>query len=120
MNFGHTFGHAIEKLAGYGEWLHGEAVAIGMVMAAELSVRHSGFPQSDALRLRALLKALGLPVTLDGHRLETEAMIEAMGLDKKVNDGQLRFVLARQLGDVYVSDDVSAQALREVLDMQQW
>jgi 3-dehydroquinate synthase len=47
-------------------------------------------------------------------------MIEAMGLDKKVNDGQLRFVLARQLGDVYVSDDVSAQALREVLDMQQW
>ena len=120
LNFGHTFGHAIEKLAGYGEWLHGEAVAIGMVMAAELSVRHCGFPQSDALRLRALLKALGLPVTLGDHRLETEAMIEAMGLDKKVNDGQLRFVLARQLGDVYVSDDVSAQALREVLDMQQW
>ena len=120
LNFGHTFGHAIEKLAGYGEWLHGEAVAIGMVMAAELSVRHCGFPQSDVLRLRALLKALGLPVTLGDRRLETEAMIEAMGLDKKVNDGQLRFVLARQLGDVYVSDDVSAQALREVLDMQQW
>ena len=120
LNFGHTFGHAIEKLAGYGEWLHGEAVAIGMVMAAELSVRHCGFPQSDALRLRALLKALGLPVTLGERRLETEAMIEAMGLDKKVNDGQLRFVLARQLGDVYVSDDVNAQVLREVLDMQQW
>lgn len=119
LNFGHTFGHAIEKLAGYGEWLHGEAVAIGMVMAAELSVRHCGFPPSDALRLRALLTAFGLPVTLGDRRLETEAMIEAMGLDKKVNDGQLRFVLARQLGDVYVSDDVSAQALREVLDMQQ-
>ncbi len=61
-----------------------------------------------------------MPVTLGGHRLETEAMIEAMGLDKKVNDGQLRFVLARQLGDVYVSDDVNAQVLKEVLDMQQW
>ena len=67
-----------------------------------------------------MLKALGLPVTLGGGRFETEAIIEAMGLDKKVNHGQLRFVLARQLGDVYVSDDVGAQALKEVLDMEQW
>ena len=82
--------------------------------------RISNLPAYPFARLRALLEALGLPVTLGGHRLETEAMIEAMGLDKKVNDGQLRFVLARQLGDVYVSDDVNAQVLREVLDMQLW
>jgi len=115
LNFGHTFGHAIEKLAGYGQWLHGEAVAIGMVMAADLSVRQCGFAQTDALRLRHLLEALGLPVTLGDQELKTKAMIEAMGLDKKVSDGQLRFVLARQLGDVYVCDDVSVQTLKDVL-----
>ena len=115
LNFGHTFGHAIEKLAGYGQWLHGEAVAIGMVMAADLSVRHCGFAQTDALRLRHLLEALGLPVTLGDQELETQAMIEAMGLDKKVSDGQLRFVLARQLGDVYVGGDISVQTLKDVL-----
>ena len=119
LNFGHTFGHAIEKLAGYGQWLHGEAVAIGMVMAADLSVRHCGFAQADALRLRHLLEALGLPVTLGDQELETQGMIEAMGLDKKVSDGQLRFVLARQLGEVYVCDDVSVQTLKAVLDPSQ-
>jgi 3-dehydroquinate synthase len=73
----------------------------------------------DALRLRHLLEALGLPVTLGDQELETQAMIEAMGLDKKVSDGQLRFVLARQLGEVYVCDDVSVQTLKAVLDPSQ-
>ena len=118
LNFGHTFGHAIEKLAGYGQWLHGEAVAIGMVMAAELSVVHTGFPSADALRLRQLLERLGLPVSLGQHDLDQEAMIEAMGMDKKVSDGRLKFVLARSLGDVIVSDDVGLDVLRELLSEQ--
>ena len=118
LNFGHTFGHAIEKLAGYGQWLHGEAVAIGMVMAAELSVMHTGFPSADAQRLSQLLERLGLPVSLGQHDLDQEAMIEAMGMDKKVSDGRLKFVLARGLGDVVVSDDVGLELLRELLSKQ--
>ena len=115
LNFGHTFGHAIEKLAGYGQWLHGEAVAIGMVMAAELSVAHTGFPPADARRLRQLLENLGLPVSLGRHDFDLEAMIEAMGMDKKVSDGRLKFVLARSLGDVVISDDVGLDRLRDLL-----
>lgn len=118
LNFGHTFGHAIEKLAGYGQWLHGEAVAIGMVMAAELSVAHMGFPPADARRLRQLLENVGLPVSLGRHDLDLEAMIEAMGMDKKVSDGRLTFVLARSLGDVVVSDDVGLDRLRDLLSEQ--
>ena len=118
LNFGHTFGHAIEKLAGYGQWLHGEAVAIGMVMAAELSIAHTDFPLADARRLRQLLEQLGLPVSLGQHDLKVEDMIEAMGMDKKVSDGRLKFVLARSLGDVIVSDDVGLDLLRELLNEQ--
>lgn len=118
LNYGHTFGHAIEKLAGYGQWLHGEAVSIGMVMAAELSVLHCGLASTDARRIRQLLQALGLPVTLGLAGLDTAAMIEAMGMDKKVSDGRLKFVLARNLGDVVISDDVEIDTLREVLTEQ--
>ena len=115
LNFGHTFGHAIEKLAGYGHWLHGEAVAIGMVMAAELSVAHCGLAEAEALRIRHLIDRLGLPVSLGESQLDLDAMVEAMGMDKKVSDGRLRFVLARSLGDVVVSDNVGAQTLHQVL-----
>lgn len=118
LNFGHTFGHAIEKLAGYGQWLHGEAVAIGMIMAAELSIAHTDFPLADARRLRQLLEQLGLPVSLGQHDLKVEDLIEAMGMDKKVSDGRLKFVLARSLGDVIVSDDVGLDLLRELLNEQ--
>ena len=118
LNFGYTFGHAIEKLAGYGQWLHGEAVAIGMVMAAELGGSLTGFLPVDARRLRRLLEQLGLPVSLDKHDLKVEDMINAMGMDKKVSDGRLKFVLARSLGDVIVSDAVGLEVLRELLSEQ--
>ena len=77
-----------------------------------------GFPSADALRLRQLLERLGLPVSLGQHDLDQEAMIEAMGMDKKVSDGRLKFVLARSLGDVIVSDDVGLDVLRELLSEQ--
>lgn len=113
LNYGHTFGHAIETLTGYEQFLHGEAVAIGMVMAADLSVRQGWLDAGEARRIRELLDALGLPVTPPA--LVADAMLEAMGLDKKVVDGRLRLVLAESLGRVVVTDDVDQQALARTL-----
>ena len=118
LNYGHTFGHGIEKLCGYGQWLHGEAVAIGMVMAARLSVAVAGLDESVVMRLTALLRRLGLPTALDqaSRKVATiEAMMDVMGLDKKVVDGRLRFIVASQLGQVQVRDDIDAALVRNVL-----
>ena len=118
LNYGHTFGHGIEKLCGYGQWLHGEAVAIGMVMAARLSVAVAGLDESVVMRLTALLRRLGLPTALDqaSRKVATiEAMMDVMGLDKKVVDGRLRFIVASQLGQVQVRDDIDADVVRNVL-----
>jgi 3-dehydroquinate synthase len=105
LNFGHTFGHAIEHALGYGEWLHGEAVAAGMVMAAALS----GIDAPAITRLRRLLEAAGLPVSPpDGCRDRLRAAMEA---DKKNRQGKLRFVLLRDIGDAYLSDDYSETRL---------
>ncbi len=113
LNFGHTFGHAIETLTGYQEYLHGEAVAIGMVMAADLSARLGWLPAAEARRVRTVLAGLGLPVTPPA--LAAEDMLAAMGLDKKVVNGRLRLVLARSLGHAVVSDDFDAAALTATL-----
>lgn len=115
LNYGHTFGHAIEKLLGYGRLLHGEAVSIGMVMAARLSVEFSGLALADSQRIEKLLQQLNLPVTLKGLELNAEAMIDAMGMDKKVVDGELRFVVADQMGSVRVASHVSVSALEKTL-----
>ncbi len=102
LNFGHTFAHAIETGAGYGRYKHGEAVSIGMVMAAELS-RELGLCGDDIpVRLKALLGALGLPVELP--ELSPESLIESMKLDKKVAGGELRFVLVSALGKVLLKE----------------
>ena len=96
LNFGHTFGHAIEAGLGYGEWLHGEAVGCGMVMAAELSHR-LGFINADAAaRVTALVKAAGLPVMAPD--LGVERWIELMEVDKKNEGGQIKFILVKPLG----------------------
>ncbi|MDJ0916315.1 MAG: 3-dehydroquinate synthase [Woeseiaceae bacterium] len=109
LNFGHTFGHAIERCQGYGDWLHGEAVAAGMVMAAELS----GLPSGDVDRLRTLIETAGLPVA--SPDIGEEAMRDAMGMDKKVRSGQLRFVLLESLGHAVVSSDYDDAVLSRVL-----
>ena len=110
LNFGHTFGHAIENSAGYGEWLHGEAVAAGMIMAAELSHMDDGERQ----RLGALICAAGLPTAVTG--IDAAQLKAAMQLDKKVLDKRLRFVLLAALGDAYIEGDVSDARLDEVLE----
>ncbi len=113
LNFGHTFGHAIEAGVGYGEWLHGEAVAAGMVMAAKLSQRLGLIAGADVERLRALLQRAGLPV--DAPRLGAERYLALMSRDKKVVAGSIRFVLLRGIGDAVVTADVPEVELRKVL-----
>jgi 3-dehydroquinate synthase len=96
LNFGHTFGHAIENGLGYGEWLHGEAVGCGMVMAADLSHRLGLLDADSALRVRRLVKAAGLPVTAPD--LGAERWIELMEVDKKNEGGAIKFILLKPLG----------------------
>ncbi|MFK7912856.1 MAG: 3-dehydroquinate synthase [Pseudomonadales bacterium] len=110
LNFGHTFGHALESLTGYQQYLHGEAVAIGMVMAAEQSRALGLVSPADVERLQKLLLALKLPVTRPST-LGPKEVLTAMGLDKKVQNGKLRLVLMHGLGQVALHDDVSDQAL---------
>ena len=109
LNFGHTFGHAIEHCQGYGQWLHGEAVAAGMVMAAELST----LGEEDRNRVRALIEAAGLPGAAPA--VGAAALREAMGMDKKVQQKQLRFVLLDGLGSAYVTSDYDEAGLARLL-----
>ncbi|MFV9475328.1 3-dehydroquinate synthase [Advenella sp. RU8] len=96
LNLGHTFGHAIEAGLGFGTWLHGEAVGCGMVQAAELSARVCGFPQTDVERVRALVAAIGCPVTAPD--LGTDKWIELMQIDKKAEGGKIKFIVMPGIG----------------------
>jgi 3-dehydroquinate synthase len=113
LNFGHTFGHAIEAGAGYGSWLHGEAVAAGMVLAAELSVRAAGLPRADSERIRALLDRASLPTRPPA--LGAERYLELMRRDKKVEDGRLRFVILEALGRAALRADIPTDEIAAVL-----
>jgi 3-dehydroquinate synthase len=96
LNFGHTFGHAIESGLGYGEWLHGEAVGCGMVMAADLSARLGHIGQADAQRLKQMIKAMYLPIV--PPKLGTERFMELMQVDKKTEAGQIRYITLGSIG----------------------
>ncbi len=113
LNFGHTFGHAIESGLGYGQWLHGEAVAAGMVIAARVS-REMGLVDDQCVsRTVKLLQRAGLPVR--GPRLGVDRYLELMGHDKKVEGGKIRFVLLKKIGEAFVSAAVPGEALAAVL-----
>ncbi len=114
LNLGHTFGHALETLTGYGELLHGEAVAIGMVMAADLSARAGLLSAEEACEIRHAVAAFDLPE--EPPQLPVRQMLDAMGMDKKVVDGRLRLILCRGIGDAFVTDAVDAAALGRTLD----
>lgn len=114
LNFGHTFGHAIETVQGYGNWLHGEAVAAGMVMAAELSRLRGDIGPETVERLRALLALAGLPREAP-EGMTADQFLQVMSLDKKVLDGQLRLVLLRELGDAAVFADTPRELLVRAL-----
>ncbi|MFT5171867.1 MAG: 3-dehydroquinate synthase [Gammaproteobacteria bacterium] len=110
LNFGHTFGHAIEAGLGYGQWLHGEAVAAGMCMAAHMSVRLGWLTEADRERTQNLLAQLKLPVCAPAN-LSAQRMLELMSVDKKVRAGRLRLVLLRAIGSGVLSDDFDSEAL---------
>lgn len=114
LNFGHTFGHAIETFQAYSGWVHGEAVAAGMAMAAELSARIGWLPQSDVDRVRAILLQVGLPVA-PPQGISQQRFLELMAVDKKALGGVIRLVLLKAVGDAVVSADYDQSKLREVL-----
>jgi 3-dehydroquinate synthase len=111
LNFGHTFGHAIEATCGYGTWLHGEAVAIGMVYAAALSVSHQGLDADDATRITALLERVGLPVKLAADSPNWERLRSAMSADKKSQQRVPRWVLADRLGHAEFGVEIPEEAM---------
>lgn len=117
LNYGHTFGHAIESLTGYERYLHGEAVAVGMVMAADLSWRSGLITVEQAAMVKEAVAAFDLPVV--PPQLSAQAMLEAMGMDKKVIDGRLRLILVRNIGEAFVTDAVDAALLQRTLEAGQ-
>ncbi len=114
LNLGHTFGHAIETAQGYGQWLHGEAVAAGMVLAAGLSARRGWLTDADVAALRELLAGIDLPVTPPAD-ISPGRLLELMARDKKVLDGRLRLVLLRSIGEACIVDDATTQELQALL-----
>lgn len=120
LNLGHTFAHALETATGYGDrLLHGEAVAIGMCMAFDLSARLGLTHQQDSERVRAHLKAIGLPTRpgdIAGLNLTAAAMISLMSKDKKVTDGRIALILVRGIGDAFLTADVEHEALNTYLE----
>lgn len=113
LNLGHTFGHAIETGAGYGVWLHGEAVAAGMIMAADLSSRLGWLSVQDCARAMRLLERFQLPIV--APRIGAERARELMGMDKKVLDGRVRLILLRRLGQAEVVSDYSKNEFEATL-----
>jgi len=115
LNLGHTFGHAIETGAGYGVWLHGEAVAAGMALAADLSARLGWLSGEQVGRILALLERAHLPLAPPPD-LTADDFLSLMAVDKKVQDGRLRLILLRGLGQGVIADDVDPVGLRETLE----
>jgi 3-dehydroquinate synthase len=114
LNFGHTIAHAIENAAGYGRFLHGEAVSLGMAAALEISQHKAGLSAEDAARVREKLAAFGLPLTLPDD-LGADALIAAARRDKKFAAGRIRYVVVPRLGEAFVAEDVTEDDLRTAL-----
>ena len=113
LNLGHTFGHAIEAGLGFGTWLHGEAVAAGTVLAARLSERMGLLTATDVERIASLFVRAGLPI--EAPSLGQDRYLELMGHDKKVENGRLRLVLLKSLGNAFMTSDFDLRDLRKVL-----
>lgn len=114
LNLGHTFGHAIEAHQGYGNWLHGEAVGTGMLMAADLGCRMGDIQPAEVAELRALLIEAKLPV-VGPNDMAVADYTSRMQVDKKVLDGRIRLVLLRKIGEAYITSDISLELLEQTL-----
>ena len=113
LNLGHSFAHAVENAAGYGEYLHGEAVAIGLSMATRLSAAIGQIPESDIMQVEDLIEKFELPIRLN-HALKISDLMAAMQCDKKNRGGRLRFVTITSLGTTVTSDDVDSNTIEEL------
>ena len=115
LNLGHTFGHAIETGAGYGNWLHGEAVATGMLMAADLSMRIGWLSEEDVARVDNLLDKAMLP-TRAPHDMSFDRFMSLMAVDKKVRNGKIIFILLKQIGDAIITGEFDQELLRQTIE----
>ncbi|KJV41257.1 3-dehydroquinate synthase, partial [Acinetobacter brisouii] len=113
LNLGHTFGHAIESYLGYGVWLHGEAVATGMVMAADLSCRLGWLSEADVARTKNIIQRAKLPIKCP--EIPLDEFLSFMSHDKKVLNGQLRLVLMRQLGQAIITKDFDVELMQQAI-----
>jgi 3-dehydroquinate synthase len=113
LNFGHTFGHAIEKLTGYGNWTHGDAVAVGMVLAARLSENMSLITPEDVQNIEEILTAANLPISLPN--IDPAELLAAMQSDKKVKDRNIQLVLLKNIGEAFLTADYSQEDLVNIL-----
>ena len=116
LNFGHTVGHAIENISGYGRFLHGEAIAIGQIAAAKLSHAVLGLPERDVARIENLFRRAGLPTTVKLRAGQRPKLFAAMRLDKKVSGGEIKFVLAKRIGRVVWGQRGPENQIHQVLD----
>jgi len=113
LNFGHTFGHAIETQTGYSQWSHGQAIAAGMVLASRLSAKMSLISENDVEMVKSILSKAGLPV--EPPRISVNNFIDSMKTDKKVKDREIRLVLLKEIGNAFLTADYSEQDLEETL-----
>jgi len=115
LNFGHTVGHGIENAAGYGRFLHGEAISIGLVAACRLSVRKADLSHEDSFKILSALTRFKLPLKIPAD-ISTEAIMAALLKDKKFAQGEVRFVLCPRLGEAFVSKEVTLKEIRQAVD----
>ncbi|MBI3415465.1 MAG: 3-dehydroquinate synthase [Verrucomicrobia bacterium] len=116
LNFGHTIGHALEAISGYGKYLHGEAISIGQIAAAKISAKLSGLSANEVGRIENLFRRAGLPTSVRLSPAQREKLFAAMQLDKKVSGGEIKFVLAKKIGHVVTGQKVSRALIEEALD----
>lgn len=115
LNLGHTFGHAIENAMGYGAWLHGEAVGVGLIMACDLAMRTGMYSADECARVKALVARAGLP-TCPPSEIGADRLFSLMGLDKKVSDQGMRFILPTQTGHAEIVENIDEAAIRSTLN----
>jgi 3-dehydroquinate synthase len=118
LNFGHTIGHALEAISRYGKYLHGEAISIGQIAAAELSAALTALPQVDVERITDLFRRAGLPTSVELNSRDLGRLFAAMRLDKKVSGGEIKFVLAKRIGEVVWGRSVPEDLIRFTLNTQ--
>lgn len=116
LNFGHTVGHAIERASGYGRFLHGEAISLGIVAACEISVQRAGLSNAERQKVLTALQSFGLPTKLPPDVSRAE-IFSAVSADKKFERGEVRFVVAPRLGSAHLSRDVALEDIRAAIDL---